>query len=134
MPESVTLPAVSHYWLENAHILPYLVANQTLAATTSEGLALCHLEIKNGQLAQIIPATDLGQISAAIPRINLAKRIILPGFVDIHTHLDKGHIWDRSPNPDGTFQGALHSAQRDRERYHRAEDLYRRMEFGLKCS
>jgi cytosine deaminase len=28
-----------------------------------------------------------------------------PRFVDMHTHLDKGHIWPRTPNPDGTFDG-----------------------------
>ncbi|MEB3160019.1 MAG: cytosine deaminase [Synechocystis sp.] len=136
MPQSITLPNTLHYWLVNAHILPYLIADspRDLTATTSEGLALCHLEIKNGQLAQIIPATALSQIPPTVPRIDLAKRIILPGFVDIHTHLDKGHIWERSPNPDGTFDGAVSSAQRDREQYFRAEDVYRRMEFALQCS
>ena len=29
-----------------------------------------------------------------------------PGFVDAHTHLDKGHIWARRRNPDGTHAGA----------------------------
>ncbi len=32
--------------------------------------------------------------------------MVLPCFVDAHTHLDKGHIGPRSPNPDGTFAGA----------------------------
>ena len=33
----------------------------------------------------------------------------------MHTHLDKGHIWQRAPNPDGTFDGALaHGGRRDR--------------------
>jgi cytosine deaminase len=59
---------------------------------------------------------------------------VWPCFVDIHTHLDKGHIWERSPNPDGTFASALESAKADSETYWRAEDVYRRMEFGIKCS
>ncbi|MFM1843461.1 MAG: cytosine deaminase [Cyanobacteriota bacterium] len=135
MAQPVRIPNTRHYWLENAHILPYLVADYLdLSATTPEGLALAHLEIKHGQLGQIIPATALNLSSPTIPRIDLAKRIIFPGFVDLHTHLDKGHIWERSPNPDGTFWGAVHSAQRDREQYFRAEDVYRRMEFALQCS
>ncbi|MEB3229022.1 MAG: cytosine deaminase [Synechocystis sp.] len=135
-PHRFISPNTSHYWLENAHILPYLVADPSseLVATTSEGLALAHLEIKNGQLTQIIPAIDLSPRLPTIPRIDLAKRIIFPRFVDIHTHLDKGHIWERSPNPDGTFAGALHSVEQDRAQYFRAEDVYRRMEFALQCS
>ena len=30
-------------------------------------------------------------------------RMVLPCFVDCHTHIDKGHIWPRTPNPDGTL-------------------------------
>jgi cytosine deaminase len=25
--------------------------------------------------------------------------MVFPAFVDMHTHLDKGHIWGRAPNP-----------------------------------
>jgi cytosine deaminase len=45
----------------------------------------------------------------AATRINCQGRMALPSFVDMHTHLDKGHIWPRTPNPDGTFDGALSS-------------------------
>jgi cytosine deaminase len=60
--------------------------------------------------------------------------LLLPCFVDIHTHLDKGHIWNRTPNPDGTFGGAMGAVHRDAQGYWTEEDLYRRMSFGLKCS
>ena len=60
--------------------------------------------------------------------------MVWPCFVDMHTHLDKGHIWERSPNLDGSFNGALDAGARDGEKYWNAEDIYRRMEFGLKCS
>jgi cytosine deaminase len=55
-------------------------------------------------------------------------------LVDIHTHLDKGHIWPRRPNPDGTFAGALDQAGADREANWSAEDVRTRMEFGLRCA
>jgi cytosine/creatinine deaminase len=54
--------------------------------------------------------------------------------VDMHTHLDKGHIWGRSPNLEGTFENALVTVQNDSRKNWNAEDVYRRMEFGLKCS
>ena len=52
----------------------------------------------------------------------------------MHTHLDKGHIWPRSPNPDGTFGGALETVRQDTAQRWEFEDVYRRAEFGLKCS
>ncbi len=46
------------------------------------------------------------------PSHDLDGGLVLPCFVDIHTHLDKGHIWPRTPNPDGTLLGALLTAVR----------------------
>jgi cytosine deaminase len=58
---------------------------------------------------------------------------VWPCFADCHTHLDKGHTWFRSPNPDGTFDAALAAANRD-QRHWSVADLYTRMAFGLRCS
>jgi cytosine deaminase len=52
----------------------------------------------------------------------------------MHTHLDKGHIWERSPNPDGTFASAIEAVRADAQKNWNADDVYRRIEFGLKCS
>ncbi|WP_287313935.1 cytosine deaminase [Moorena sp. SIO1G6] len=73
-------------------------------------------------------------IPSNIPSINLRQGQVWPCFLDIHTHLDKGHIWERSPNPDGTFNSACLTGHADAETYWQRSDLYRRMEFGLKCS
>ncbi len=128
------IPTKDHYWLLNAHCPVCLIAGATIFAETPEGLGRVDLEIKDGQIAQIRPHGSNTLESGDIPAIDLNKRLIFPGFVDIHTHLDKGHIWRRSPNLDGTFAGALSSAFEDVAKYYRAEDIYRRMDFGLKCS
>jgi cytosine deaminase len=60
--------------------------------------------------------------------------LLLPAFVDMHTHLDKGHIWGRAPNPDGTFMGALTTVGADRAANWSAEDVHARMTFSLKCA
>ncbi len=73
-------------------------------------------------------------MSSSAPSIDLEKGIVLSCFAELHTHLDKGHIWERSPNPDGSFDAALLAVSRDSGKYWNAEDVYRRMEFGLKCS
>jgi cytosine deaminase len=60
--------------------------------------------------------------------------MVLPAFVDMHTHLDKGHIWPRAPNPDGTFMGALTAVGADRTARWRAGDVRARMDFALRCA
>jgi predicted amidohydrolase YtcJ len=57
-----------------------------------------------------------------LPTIDLRGGIVLPRFVDVHTHLDKGHIWPRRRNPDGTHSGARAAVAADREAYWNADD------------
>ncbi len=66
--------------------------------------------------------------------VDMKGAMVLPAFIDMHTHLDKGHIWPRTPNPDGTFAGALHAASTDRSTRWSAEDVRTRMDFALRCA
>ncbi|CCI13787.1 Cytosine deaminase [Microcystis aeruginosa PCC 9806] len=125
------IPSSERYWLKNAHIPVSLLENESFSPQTSEGLTLVNLEINDGNINRItstIPPED------NIPVIDLKKKIIFPCFVDMHTHLDKGHSWQRCPNHDGTFDSALKMVLEDSRREWRLEDVYRRMEFGVKCS
>ena len=70
----------------------------------------------------------------ALLRFDLDNGIVLPRLVDVHTHIDKGHIWARAPNPDGTFMGARMTVMADREANWSAEDVRRRMDFALRCA
>jgi cytosine deaminase len=89
-----------------------------------------------GETAQV----DLGVSDGVLTEpgtgeaIDMAGAMVFPCFVDMHTHLDKGHIWPRKPNPDGTFMGALTSVGEDREANWAAEDVRRRMDFALRCA
>jgi len=60
--------------------------------------------------------------------------MVWPTFVDMHTHIDKGHIWPRKPNPDGTFDSALAAVADDRAARWSAEDVARRMDFSLRAA
>lgn len=66
--------------------------------------------------------------------IDMKGAMVLPAFIDMHTHLDKGHIWPRSPNPDGTFLGALTAVRGDAAARWTADDVRTRMEFALRCA
>jgi cytosine deaminase len=121
------------YWLNNASVPISLLELEGLNSLdrTKEGLVLVNLEIRAGIINNIVPVSSS---TANQPSIDLHKRIVMPCFIDLHTHLDKGHIWERTPNPDGTFESALNNAIADSQTYWQAEDVYRRMEFGIKCS
>ena len=67
-------------------------------------------------------------------RVDMRGAMALPCFTDMHTHLDKGHIWGRAPNPDGTFMGALTTVGEDRAANWSAPDVRARMEFALRCA
>lgn len=125
------IPLTSHYWLTNAHIPICLMPDCCFEPETGEGLALVDLEIRAGIITQIIKATGQTPWQSYA---DLHKRLVFPGFVDIHTHLDKGHIWERSPNLSATFDEALQVVSSDVKKYYRAEDVYRRFEFGLQCA
>ena len=120
------------YWLTNAHIPESLIPQNNYNQKTRENLCLVDVLIEQGKIKQVVPTntvTDRG-----VEQINLNKKIILPCFIDLHTHLDKGHIWERSPNLDGTFDTALKTAIEDGQKYWQTEDVYRRMEFSLKSA
>jgi cytosine deaminase len=57
-----------------------------------------------------LPVQD-GRVVDAVPdgayETDLSGQIVLPAFVDLHTHLDKAHLESRHQNPDGTFEGAI---------------------------
>jgi cytosine/creatinine deaminase len=76
-----------------------------------------------------------GAISGPQPlAMDMGGAMVLPAFVDMHTHLDKGHIWPRSPNPDGTFMGALNAVRGDSAARWTANDVRRRADFSLRAA
>ena len=96
----------------------------------ADGLVGVDLEIRAGRIAAVAPAGSFPDAGT----VDLAFGQVWPCFVDIHTHLDKGHIWPRAANPDGSFTGAFKTTSADRERNWTAGDVRRRFEFGLKCA
>ena len=100
------------------------------AALDADGFALADIAVADGKIAAIAARTTPPPPAA----IDLAGRIVLPCFVDCHTHIDKGHIWPRKPNPDGSFMGALDAAGEDRAARWSAADVARRMDFSLRSA
>jgi cytosine deaminase len=90
---------------------------------------------QEGDLVRTSITIEDGQITdRPAPGVEMGGAMVLPCFVDMHTHLDKGHIWPRSPNPDGTFMGALTTVGADRTARWNADDVRARMDFSLRCA
>ncbi|MBT9369420.1 cytosine deaminase [Rhizobium sp. CSW-27] len=127
--EFADLPKAPHFVLANA-TLP-AIAVEGFVAPAKEGLVAADLVIANGRIDAILAP---GTAPAALPRTDLRDGMVWPCFVDMHTHLDKGHIWERRRNPDGTFMGALENVSADRTARWSADDVRARMEFSLKTA
>jgi cytosine deaminase len=61
----------------------------------------------DGRIARIAPAVK----DTGADEWDLAGRLILPGLVDIHQHLDKTRTVRQVANPAGTLQGAVQGFQ-----------------------
>ncbi|GHE03082.1 cytosine deaminase [Defluviimonas sp. 20V17] len=93
-----------------------------------------------GQPGDLIPldlCIEGGQIAAprpGLPEVDMKGAMVFPAFIDMHTHLDKGHIWPRAANPDGSFMGALTTVGADRAAHWSPEDVRARMDFALRSA
>ena len=128
----IAWPTTPRYWLINARVPACLLDGDTssLGPADAEGVVQTDVLIDNGKVARIsVPAKH----DDGIVQIDIGGRQVWPTLIDIHTHLDKGHTVERSPNIDGTFHNARLAAAADRP-YWTAPDLRRRMDFGLRCA
>lgn len=117
--------ATGTFVLKNARV-PVSALGQIGGAVVQRDIA-----VVNGVVTAIEAHIDIAMGGTAY---DCRDGLVLPAFVDIHTHLDKGHIWPRKENPDGTWLGALLAVQDDRTNMWAAEDVERRFDFALRCA
>jgi cytosine/creatinine deaminase len=123
------------YHVANATLPVCLLEPQQGGDAASDALVRASLTIADGKIQWL--AAGSGAIRAAsdgLPLIDLDGGMVWPACVDLHTHLDKGHIWSRAPNPSGNWRDALAIVGKDREANWNAEDVATRMDFALRCA
>jgi cytosine deaminase len=121
-----TPPTGSRFALRNLRA-PRCLVRADVPGPGDDALCAIDLLVDAGRIAAIEPAETL----PAELGPDLDAAMVLPGMVDCHTHLDKGHIWPRQQNPTGDVPGAALATAQDRKARWNAEDVRRRMEFGL---
>ena len=121
------LPQVPRFVLANATI-PAALLDRPPGTPDVDGLVAADIVIADGKVERIAgPGAGTG-----LPRLDLDRGMVWPAFVDMHTHLDKGHIWPRTAIRDGTFADAIESIRADRARNWNADDLAARIDFSLR--
>ena len=132
MASFCTLPDEKTFKLRNGTVPACLVDGLSPSITPdSDGLVNIDIVISDDRIAAILPA---GADNGSETSVDLDASMVWPCFVDLHTHIDKGHIWPRRRNPDGTRAGALSSTGADRADNWTAEDLRARMNFSLESA
>jgi len=126
--KSALIDAGSRYWLLNARVPAALLLHPE-GASEPDGMNRVDIRIEDGRIAAIVPAGHGGDEG-----VDLRGGQVWPGFVDAHTHLDKGHIWPRARNADGTFAGAITAVMADRSTAWSEGDVAARADFSLRCA
>src|SRR3954452_4823438 len=125
-------PSLTRFRLATARVPVCLVADAARLESDTDRLAPCDIVIEKERIAAMDPPATAA--NDGLPRFDLDHGIVLPRLVDVHTHIDKGHIWARAQNPDGTHMGARTAVMADREKNWSRDDVAKRMDFALRCA
>ncbi len=123
-------PATRRYALRRVHVPASVLAGPPPVAADPDDLVFCDLVIDGGKVADVAVA---GSVAPELGP-DLDRSLVLPGMLDAHAHLDKGHIVPRARNKTGDLLGAAAVTGPDRASRWHAEDVRRRLEFGLQTA
>jgi cytosine deaminase len=107
---------------------------QGLAEAALEPWRECDVLVEGSRITAVRDARPpLGPETPGMRSTDLGGSLVFPGLLEVHTHLDKCHSWDRSPGVHSDFWESLHILAEDSSRWD-AEDVYRRADFGLRTT
>lgn len=72
-------------------------------ARLEDGAPLMDVAVKDGRFVRIAPRVD----GAAATEIAANGRVLIPGLIESHLHLEKAFVKDRKPNRSGTLKEAI---------------------------
>src|SRR5262245_5419635 len=89
-------------------------------ASIGDGATRVDIGIAAGKVATIT-----SRLAATAPEIELAGRLVVPGFIETHIHLDKSCILDRCRSERGTLDEAIAQVSQAKRQFS-ADDVYAR--------
>ena len=94
----------------------------------------CDVLVESGRITEVRQAVPAPQGNpGGIPETDLGGKIVFPGFLEVHTHLDKCHTWDRAPGIHSDFWESRGILAKDSVRWNEA-DVHRRADFALRTA
>ena len=99
--KTLQIPEAQRYWIRQARVPICFLPGELRTALDRDGATLVDILVDNQLIAAIEPAGTAA--STDLTAINLESRHVWPTLIDMHAHLDKGHIVTRSENLEGSF-------------------------------
>lgn len=123
------------YTIQNATVPACLIVDATELELTQDrdSLVRVDLEVENGKIVNIKASQPQDEQVIQKNAIDVQCGMVFPTFVDMHTHIDKGHTCERSPNVDGSLGGADAACMADEE-FWNFHDVRKRMEFSIRSA
>jgi len=95
----------------------------------------CDIAVEGNRIVSVkdSSSTSDGSTFFSTKVTDLGGQLVFPGLLEVHTHLDKCHTWDRSPGVHSDFWESLHILCADSANWSE-EDVYRRADFALRTA
>src|SRR5690349_19558257 len=113
------VPQASRYALRRVHVPASVLTDAAPGPADQDDLVFCDVVIEDGKVSALAPA---GSVAAELGP-DLDRALVLPGMLDAHAHLDKGHTVPRARNQTGDLLGAAAVSGPDRRARWHAEDV-----------
>lgn len=93
----------------------------------------CDVLVAEGAIVSVSDTTARLSTPPGARETDLGGALVFPGLLEVHTHLDKCHTWDRAPGVHSDFWESNAVLGADSVHWNE-EDVYRRAEFALRTT
>jgi len=104
------------------------------ADTALEPWRECDVTIEGNRIVAVRDSAEPAAAADPAARTtDLGGLLVFPGLLEVHTHLDKCHTWDRAPGVHSDFWESVEILEADCVNW-TEEDVYRRADFALRSA